>query len=925
MFEEYRIRRLLKRDITVETYQKLPYKIKKDARVIEKFLSIDKNNINFLFRDQVLEIVQKDYSFCEFLNQDLINSLFSKLDISQMNIDEKIFSLLNASNKHKIFKHDPKLYFNLLSNQELSYKFSNMVHEMREKQDGYFDGKGAITDPEVIKDILLSLPSDKIAFIARHSSLRTEEFIFEVISSLSEQEQMSLYNGDNELFKYLSINIQEDIRILQAEGDIDKILQLSDNAQIKYFLKNIEQLQFAPDKTIGIVFKNMDTSISAELFRKITYDKYYNLRYYFKNIYTSMSYEEMLKILKGGCKNLLEYKEGLFHQPELIKNLREIIKLNLLEISDDNKRKEVLDVFDSKVKSENDLLWNGLGIQLTSMLLDDKIIQNNSPELLKQYSETGDRKLFVEILSNAYGEHVRTILESRPMLRYHEIPNFKIFENSIVESLGTIFVEYILTYDYSRFSYELSSIATVPKKMETFKKIWEHTLSSSETVDAGTIYEIMDSFVKYEELISKLDFSNMTELQKNHFALFLKDAKNVDVVVTSLEDLDNYLAIRHDAFLRKMEQSNGSKDMENIIFEYLTGREVNSKTATIDTMSVKNVVEVFNFDNIVRNPELIQSMGLNDDEIALLLLINQISGINNEQVLKDVFVAISTCKELNPLQFKSTFDKISVYYVEKFKSELTDSENLRQMPQTIVDGVPIVTFDGEPFNMLCSITGLNLTLSQYCDFENKDDLLTSWLNLENGSSTISCTLCCSDINVNPAGIYEVMPEITLVFDTDVEVVGMGGSDISASHVKRQARHGFEYIGHNKMKYGTMPEIKKDMVETMVEMSSTGLDKFPSEVNIKRREEDINSPQALRRRMPIGMYVLGEITEDHIRVAKMFSDYYKKENLGEFMIIKVNPEKYKSTIRYHYAQTNQEPIQSNVAWYQAASEQIGRGK
>ena len=68
---------------------------------------------------------------------------------------------------------------------------------------------------------------------------------------------------------------------------------------LKYFLKNIEQLQFAPDKTIGIVFKNMDTSISAELFRKITYDKYYNLRYYFKNIYTSMSDEEMLKILKG--------------------------------------------------------------------------------------------------------------------------------------------------------------------------------------------------------------------------------------------------------------------------------------------------------------------------------------------------------------------------------------------------------------------------------------------------------------------------------------------------------------------------------------------------------------------------------------------------------------------------------------------------
>lgn len=925
MFEEYRIKRLLKKDITVEMYQNLPIKIKNDPRIIEKFISIDKNNINFISGNMIIEIVKNDYSFCQFLNQKLINSIFSKLDISKINIDGKMFSLLTTINKHQVLKNDPKLYFNLISNEELNHEFDRMIRYMNDKKDGYSYDSDAITDPVIIKDVLLSLSPERIELVAKNGTPNSKRFVNEVISSLPAEEQMNLYNSNNELFEYLATDIQEEIEISKCEGNIDKIVELSEGARIKYFSRHIEQLKHVSDKIAKEVLQNSKVPLSADLLREITYDKKWRLGYYFKITNGSLSKEELLKLLKGGGKNLKEYMYGFFHQPEIVRNLREIIKLNLLEVGGEKKKEELLAVFDSTIKIEKDLAWDQVGIKLASMFLDEKIIQNNSPELLKKYSETNDRGVFIEILSNAYGEHVKEIFESRPMLDYHEIPNFKIFEKSIADELGVTFINYVLTYDYSRFSYELSLIATDSTKMETFKKIWKHTISRTEKVDAGTVYEIMDNFCKHEDLIAKLDFANMTEEQKKNFDLFLKDVNNVDVAVTSVNDLDNYLRIRNDAFSKNIEKLSDSTEMKNLIFGFLTGREVNPDIATIDTMGVDNVVEVFNVNNIIRNPKLIEAIGLNNDEVALLLLINQIKSINNEQVLRDVFLAVSNSKELNPLQFKSTFDKISEYYVDKFKGELTDSKALDQMPHTIVDGIPVVTFDGDPFNVLCSITGLDLTLGLYSGSKNKDDLLTSWLNLENGMSTISCALCSSDINVNPAGIDQIIPNITFVFDSDVEVIGMGGSDISSSHTKRQAHHSFEYIGHNKMKYGSMEEVKKDMSDSIKDMNSTGLQKFPSEISIQRRNEDIKDEQVLKRRMPIGIYVLGELTEEHLKVAKMFKEYYKKENLGEFRIIKVNPEKYKSASIFDYVRSTQEPVQSNVTWYQDAQEPIDRGK
>lgn len=69
-------------------------------------------------------------------------------------------------------------------------------------------------------------------------------------------------------------------------------------------------------------------------------------------------------------------------------------------------------------------------------------------------------------------------------------------------------------------------------------------------------------------------------------------------------------------------------------------------------------------------------------------------------------------------------------------------------------------------------------------------------------------------------------------------------------------------------------------------NTNGSHKFNSEITITRFEEDIRKEKSGNRKMPIGIYVVGEITP------KIFNDYYEKNKLGKFRIIQVNPKKYK---------------------------------
>ena len=167
MFEEMRIKRLLKKTITKEMYEKLPHAIKRDARIVEKFLSGAPNNVNYLYSDIMAEQIKKDYSLCRLLSEENLNSVFRHLDISKMDIDAELFSKLNGRNSQIVLEQDPKTYFQLVDEERLSEDLSEVISHTLRKERGVEVYTGKAIEPKLLREIVLSLGPDKIGIIAK--------------------------------------------------------------------------------------------------------------------------------------------------------------------------------------------------------------------------------------------------------------------------------------------------------------------------------------------------------------------------------------------------------------------------------------------------------------------------------------------------------------------------------------------------------------------------------------------------------------------------------------------------------------------------------------------------------------------------------------------------------------------------------------
>ena len=292
-------------------------------------------------------------------------------------------------------------------------------------------------------------------------------------------------------------------------------------------------------------------------------------------------------------------------------------------------------------------------------------------------------------------------------------------------------------------------------------------------------------------------------------------------------------------------------------------------------------------------------MNLNKDDVAVLLLLCEIDRIYDVDVLKNTFKSLIS-RGMDAKLLSSTFDKIKKYCVDDVKENLVSSDGLDKMEKKVIDGVEVVKFEGDSFSLIASFTGTNLSdTSLFPEKIKGKKLLDSWLHTENGLVTISTVLVSSDTSIYPAGAQmwkTLQGHIALIFNNDVEILGMGGSDISASHVRRSKVHAFNYIMSNDFGFSSMEELKKRANKNARENNRL---KFDTEVTINRYEEDVRRENSGKRVMPIGIYVIGELTPNVLETAKAFNEYYEKNSLGKFRIIQVNPNVYKGEGRIVY--------------------------
>ena len=337
-----------------------------------------------------------------------------------------------------------------------------------------------------------------------------------------------------------------------------------------------------------------------------------------------------------------------------------------------------------------------------------------------------------------------------------------------------------------------------------------------------------------------------------------------------------------------------SDDVRDGIFAYVTGRDVKDKGEefTIENLTLEQVIKAFDIDGIVDDEELINKMGLNKDDVALLLLLNEINHIRDVEVLKNTFKSLIS-RGMDSRLLSSTFDKIKKYCCDDVKADLLSSSILDSKKSKVIDGIEVVTLEGDSFSTLISVTGTNLSDTDLLpQVVSGEKLLDSWLHREGGLVTISTALVSSDTSIYPADKRmwsDLEGHVVFVFDSDVDIVGMGGSDISSSHVHRSKKHAFNFIMNNDFGFSSMAELKRRANKNARE---NDLPKFNTEVTVSRFKEDIRKKDSGKRVMPIGVYVIGEITPEAMETAKAFNKYYEEQGLGKFRIIQVNPKVYK---------------------------------
>ena len=388
-------------------------------------------------------------------------------------------------------------------------------------------------------------------------------------------------------------------------------------------------------------------------------------------------------------------------EKENVGSLKEKCKQVFIELYGEDKFNEIEECINSIFDAQLDYQENSkdtdlygkqirqfkIPLESLKLLFNEKIIANNSPELIRDYysklfTETEGKDEFRQIIENTYGDKAIEILDSRNQLDVYGINSLEVFDERILDNFSEEFVHDLISYNIRDFSSFLHIVKS-DKELESFKYYYE-ILSNVLGKNVMTMQKAISEFYYNEELINNIKNKELTEKEQINLLSVLCGEKN-QFDINTIEQLENFDEIANADLQAKIDSGMEVKDL---IFSNIFG---------ISEEDAREINSLFGLD--------IVNEIMDEEEIETIKCLKLILEEGNENILKQLANKLTEQTGIrNPIALHSAISKIKEHNTEILKAKMLTKDKLDQIcidkqdsgeiRKENIDGIEIYYFEG---------------------------------------------------------------------------------------------------------------------------------------------------------------------------------------------------------------------------------------
>lgn len=519
-----------------------------------------------------------------------------------------------------------------------------------------------------------------------------------ILKTLNLETQLQLYSENNDLFCYLSFECKEKI----IEENKHLIIKLEDEEILELIKKDEMYVKYCDNPKIVLDYLKYIMPNTNEYLTTTQLEKRKDIfNYLYNKGYINEMYNDSY-LLVVGLQDRLNNFPKLY---QIIISIFQESKSFRINRNDNGiKRTSFIDIK-----------------HIIAFLNDDVLLKNSEKELIK-YFENPTSFTFKKIIINTYGQQSMRVLNDRPNINLDMVEEPTVFDNKIIDSLGINFINQLLNYKVSNLNYFIHCILEDEFLLNNFKTLYYYII---EVIGEGidSIDLAIKKFIGLKKILEKHQLMDLL-LDKKQVMNFILFDETTSITFNNIEQLDTYNNT-------KIFDNNYKKDNTYKEFNLYSG--LNDK----DFKSMLSILE--------GNIDIYGILNEEDLEILQTLKLLKEKYINQHERNIIVDIINQHLDKFNPKRIHEIYQKVKRIYSYDFNQNvIKNKNNYSQLCEVnIVDGVEIVDLKGEEFCFLVSGVNEHTLSVEFSGSTNKltpNEVVQNWLELDNGTSTISTSL-----------------------------------------------------------------------------------------------------------------------------------------------------------------------------------------